>query len=84
MSIDESQLPVIDINDLPPDQILDPLSTSYGFATSSFNEDDDDQENMIEDYDLPDDDEEETREELEPDDEDEDGGDFDYDIEDED
>ena len=80
MDINEDELPVIDLENLPPDQVLNPMLTSYGFS-SSLEDDDDDIENMIEDYDP--DDQEESHEELEPDDADEEG-DFDYDIEDDD
>ena len=81
---DENSLPVMTLDDLPLDQVMDTLATSYCHASSSVDNDDDDIEGMIEDYDISDLDlEEEQHEELEPDDEfsEEEAGDFDYDTE---
>lgn len=82
MPDDDDNLPIIDINELPKDQVIDTLATSLCLYSSGGSEDDEDDENMIEDYPLDDLnlDEDEPREELEPDDEDEDDGDYEYDI----
>jgi hypothetical protein len=79
----EDGLPVMHLEDLPLDQVMDTLATSCGQESSPY--DDDDMVNMMEEVDIEDLglDIEEPREELEPDDEDsdEDGGDFEYDTE---
>lgn len=81
MPDDDDNLPIINVEDLPQDQILDTLATSLcAFTNKTADEDEDD---LIEDYPLDElnlDDDEEPREELEPDDEDDEGGDYEYDI----
>lgn len=81
MVINEDELPVMRLEDLPVDQVMDTLSTSCCAEPSPY--DDDDVEGMMEEVDI---DElgldiDEPKDELEPDDEDEDGGDFEYDLE---
>ena len=85
MGINEDELPVMRLDDLPMTQVLDTLATSCCPVSSAMEDEEEEIEGMIEDYPIDDLnlDEEEPREELEPDDEfsEEEAGDFDYDTE---
>ena len=83
--INDDELPVMRLEDLPMNQVLDTLATSCCRVSSSIDEEeDDDIEGLMEDYPVDDlNFDDGLNEELEPDDEDsdEDGGDFEYDTE---